>query len=238
MWYDILHMSKMFQIAIDGPVAAGKGTVAKLVAGRLGYLYVDTGAMYRALTLFVIRRYVNLKDEGMVVETLLEQKPKVELKVPTEDQRDGRLCTVLLDGEDVSWKVRTEEVSNGVSVITQYGGVRDLITPLARKIAQSQGVVMEGRDITSVVLPEANLKIYMDADSMERAIRRHKELLSRGEDITLEQVHADLVERDERDSKRSIAPLKKVPGAWILDTTSMTIEQVVECIVARVEELS
>lgn len=231
-------MSKTFQIAIDGPVAAGKGTVAKLVAGRLGYLYVDTGAMYRALTLFVSRRGVDLKDEGMVVETLLEQKPKVELKVPSEEQKDGRLCTVLLNDEDVSWKVRTEEVSNGVSVITQYGGVRDLITPLARKIAMSQGVVMEGRDITSVVLPEANLKIYMDADAMERATRRHKELLSRGEDITLEQVHADLVERDERDSRRNIAPLKKVPGAWILDTTKMTIEQVVDAIVTRVEELS
>lgn len=231
-------MAKTFQIAIDGPVAAGKGTVAKLVAGRLGYLYVDTGAMYRALTLFVLRRGIDLSDEGMVVETLIEQKPLVELKVPNDSQKDGRLCTVMLNNEDVSWKVRTEEVSKGVSVITQYSGVRDLITPLARQIAQSQGVVMEGRDITSVVLPEANLKIYMDADSLERATRRHKELLSRGEDITLEQVHADLVERDERDSHRAIAPLKKVPGVWILDTTSMTIEQVVEKIVMRVEELS
>lgn len=230
-------VKKTFQIAIDGPVAAGKGTTAKLVAQRLGYLYVDTGAMYRALTLYVQRQEIDLLNEVKVVEALQKDNPKVSLKVPANEEKDGRLCTVLLNGEDVSWKVRAEEVSKGVSVITQYAGVRNLITPLAQQIASQQSVVMEGRDITSVVLPQADLLIYMDADAMERAKRRHRELLMRGEDITLEMVHQDLVERDNRDSHREIAPLKKVPGAWILDTTGMSIDMVAEVIVARVEEM-
>lgn len=229
-------MNKTFQIAIDGPVAAGKGTTAKLVAQRLGFLYVDTGAMYRALTLYVQRKEVDLNNESLVTDLLVKDMPKVELKVPVDNEKDGRLCTVLLNGEDVSWKVRAEEVSKGVSVITQYAGVRNMITPLAQQIAGQQSVVMEGRDITSVVLPEANLLIYMDADAMERAKRRHRELLTRGEDITLETVYQGLVERDERDSRREIAPLKKVPGAWILDTTGMTIDKVAEVIVEKVRE--
>lgn len=233
----IINVKKTFQIAIDGPVAAGKGTTAKLVAQRLGFLYVDTGAMYRALTLKMIRAGVRLTDEGQVTAQLRESKPQVGLRVPREEEKDGRLCTVMLDGEDVSWKVRTEEVSKGVSVITQYAAVRDLITPLARTIAESNNVVMEGRDITSVVLPEADLKIYMEAEARERAKRRHRELLTRGEDISLETVYADLVERDERDSHREIAPLKIVPGAWIIDSTGMTIDEVAEVIVARVKEL-
>jgi cytidylate kinase len=228
---------KTFQIAIDGPVAAGKGTTAKLVAQRLGFLYVDTGAMYRALTLFTQREGIDLTDEEKVVGLLQKNMPKVELRVPEGDEKDGRLCTVLLNGEDVSWKVRAEEVSKGVSVITQYAGVRNMITPLAQKIAEKQSVVMEGRDITSVVLPQADMLIYMDADAMERAKRRHRELLMRGEDITLEMVYEDLVERDTRDSQREIAPLKKVPGAWILDTTGMTIDRVAEVIVGKVKEL-
>ena len=231
-------MKKTFQIAIDGPVAAGKGTTAKLVAQRLGFLYVDTGAMYRALTLYTQRKEVVLTDELSVVNLLNNDQPKVELRVPEGEEKDGRLCTVLLNGEDVSWKVRAEEVSKGVSVITQYGGVRDMITPIARNIAETQSVVMEGRDITSVVLPNADLKIYMEADAMERARRRHRELLMRGEDISLETVYADLVERDERDSHREIAPLKKVKGAWILDTTGLTIDAVAEQIVNRVNELN
>lgn len=228
---------KTFQIAIDGPVAAGKGTTAKLVAQRLGFLYVDTGAMYRALTLFVQREGIDLTNEESVVNLLQKNMPKVELQVPEGDEKDGRLCTVLLNGEDVSWKVRAEEVSKGVSVVTQYAGVRNMITPLAQQIAEKQSVVMEGRDITSVVLPNADMLIYMDADAMERAKRRHRELLMRGEDITLKMVYEDLVERDTRDSQREIAPLKKVPGVWILDTTGLTIDQVAKVIVDKVKEL-
>lgn len=233
----IISVKKTFKIAIDGPVAAGKGTTAKLVAQRLGFLYVDTGAMYRALTLYAQRKDIVLTDEFRIVSLLQNDQPNVELKVPDGEEKDGRLCTVLLNGEDVSWKVRAEEVSRGVSVITQYGGVRDMITPIARSIAMTQSVVMEGRDITSVVLPDADLKIYMEADALERAKRRHRELLMRGEDISLESVYQDLVERDERDSKRDIAPLKKVEGAWILDTTGLTIDAVAEQIVTKVNQI-
>lgn len=226
-----------FQIAIDGPVAAGKGTTAKMVAARLGFLYVDTGAMYRCLTLFAKQNGVAWSDELGISNLLNDQKPKVELSIPNEMEKDGRLCTVKLNGEDVSWKIRTEEVSSGVSVITQYASVRDYITPLARKIAQVQNVVMEGRDITTVVLPDADLKIYMDADPTERAQRRHRELMTRGEDVSYEQVFNQLVERDKRDSQRSIAPLMKAKNAWVLDTTSMNIDKVADVIIKRVEEM-
>lgn len=226
-----------FQIAIDGPVAAGKGTTAKIVAQRLGFLYVDTGAMYRSLTLFAKNNGVELTNEELIGKMLEENKPEVKLSIPTESEKDGRLCTVKLNGEDVSWAIRTEDVSKGVSVITQYACVRDYITPLARAIGEEQNVVMEGRDITTVVLPEADMLVYMDAAPRERAMRRHRELLTRGEDISLEEVLADLEERDFRDSHRAIAPLKKAPGAWIIDTTGMTIDQVAEVIVARVVEM-
>ena len=229
-------MSKTFQIAIDGPVAAGKGTTAKMVAARLGYLYVDTGAMYRCLTLYAKQRGVDWKDEDGIAQLLSRDNPKVELQIPSETEKDGRLCTVRLNGEDVSWKIRTEEISAGVSVITQYSAVRDYITPMAREVARTQNVVMEGRDITTVVLPGADLKIYMDADPKERATRRHRELMMRGEDVSYNEVFDQLVERDKRDSERTIAPLRKAKNAWILDTTGMTIDQVAEVIVAKVEE--
>lgn len=225
---------KTFQIAIDGPVAAGKGTTAKMVAARLGFLYVDTGAMYRGLTLFAIRNGVDWAVEQDVVKLVETKEPKVELRVPEGETKDGRLCTVLLNGEDVSWKVRTEEISHAVSPVAQYPKIRDYVNKLARKMASVQGVVMEGRDITGVVLPEADLKIYMDADPMERAKRRHRELMTRGEDIALETVYQELIERDKRDMEKN---LKILPGVWVLDTTGMGIDQVAEVIVARVEEL-
>lgn len=228
---------KTFQIAIDGPVAAGKGTTAKMVAARLGFLYVDTGAMYRGLTLFAKREGVDWKQEADIIRLLDEKAPSVELAIPTESEKDGRLCTVRLNGEDVSWQIRTEEISGGVSVITQYAGVRDYITPMAREIAKTQNVVMEGRDITTVVLPSADLKIYMDAEASERAKRRHRELMTRGEDVSYAEVFNQLVERDKRDSERTIAPLKKAKNAWILDTTGMTIDQVAGVIVQRVNQL-
>lgn len=227
-------MSKTFQIAIDGPVAAGKGTTAKMVAARLGFLYVDTGAMYRGLTLYAIRNGIDFANEGKVVALIEKDLPRVELKVPEGETKDGRLCSVLLNGEDVSWKVRTEEISHAVSPVAQYSKVRDYVNKLARQMATEQGVVMEGRDITGVVLPDADLKIYMDADPMERAMRRHRELMSRGEDISLDSVYAELVKRDKRDMEHN---LKKVSGVWVLDTTGMSIDQVADLIVNKVEEM-
>lgn len=226
-------MAKTFQIAIDGPVAAGKGTVAKLVAGRLGFLYVDTGAMYRTIALVAIRAGVDWAKEEATVALLEREKPDIELVAPEGDTKDGRLCTVLLNAEDVSWKIRTEEVSKASSPVAQHPKVREYVNNIARKMAESRDVVMEGRDITGVVLPNADLKIYMDAEALERAKRRHKELQSRGEDISLDQVYQELMERDKRDMEKN---LKKVAGVWVLDTTHMTIEEVVETIVAKVEE--
>ncbi len=229
-------MVKTFQIAIDGPVAAGKGTTAKMVAERLGFLYVDTGAMYRCLTLFAKQKGVEWSNEAGIAKLLEAEKPEIELKIPTEAEKDGRLCSAFLNGEDVSWKIRTEEISSGVSIITQYPFVREYITPLAREIAGRENVVMEGRDITTVVLPEADLKIYMDASPQERAKRRHRELMARGEDVSYEQVYKQLVERDKRDSGRSIAPLMKAKNAWVLDTTGMGIDQVASVIVEKVRK--
>jgi cytidylate kinase len=166
-------MTKTFQIAIDGPVAAGKGTVAKLVAGRLGFLYVDTGAMYRGLTFYVILNGVDWKNEEAVVGLIERDRPSVELAVPEGETHDGRLCTVLLNGEDVSWKVRTEEISHAVSPVSQYLKIREYVNKLARKMASEQGVVMEGRDITELFC-RADLKIYMTREAMERARRRHR----------------------------------------------------------------
>ena len=230
-------MNKTFQIAIDGPVAAGKGTTAKIVAQRLGFLYVDTGAMYRCLTLFSKQQGINWEDEVAITKLLKDEAPQVALSIPSESEKDGRLCTVLLNSEDVSWNIRTEDISRGVSIITQYAGVRDYITPMARKIAKTQNVVMEGRDITTVVLPDADLKIYMDADPKERAQRRHRELMTRGEDVSFEEVYSQMVTRDKRDSERVIAPLMKAKNAWIIDTTGMNIDQVADIIVERVGSL-
>jgi len=227
-------MTTTFKIAIDGPVAAGKGTTAKIVAERLGFLYVDTGALYRAITLHLMRANIDIKNEGKVVEKLETDKPELELKLPEGETKDGRLCTVILNGEDVSWKVRTLEVSNATSPVAQYGAVRDYVNQVARAMARSQNVVMEGRDITGVVLPDADLKIYMDAKPEERAKRRHRELLMRGEDVSFETVYSDLLVRDKRDMERN---LKIVPGVSVLDTTGMSIEQVVDTITNKVKEL-
>lgn len=228
---DVVKQS--FQIAIDGPVAAGKGTTAKLVAQRLGYVYIDSGALYRALTLFTIREGVDWSDERATVRLIEKENPKVVLQVPEGETKDGRLVTVILNDEDVSWKIRTEEISRAVSPVAQYLPVREYVNMLARRMAETRGVVMEGRDITGVVLPNADLKIYMDADPQERAKRRHRELLMRGENITFDEVYQDLLERDRRDMKNN---LKKVPGVWVLDTTGMTIEEVAEKIIKKVEK--
>lgn len=223
-----------FKIAIDGPVAAGKGTTARLLADRLKFLYVDTGALYRAITLFAIREGKDWSREKEVVTLLETKQPRLELLIPKGELKDGRLCTVLLNGEDVSWKIRTEEVGRASSPVAQYLPVRDYVNEVARSMARAENVVMEGRDITGVVLPDADLKIYMDADPMERAKRRHRELLVRGEDVNLQKVYDDLMERDTRDKERN---LKVIPGVWMLDTTGMTIDQVADTIVTRMKEL-
>ncbi len=224
-----------FQIAIDGPVAAGKGSVSKLTAERLGFLYVDTGAMYRMTALLSKRQGVSWEDEGALAACI--KKSKMEMRNPVESEKDGRLSTVILDGEDVSWAIRTEEISQGSSKVAQYAKVREELVAKQQEIARTQDVVMEGRDITYRVLPTAQLRIYLTASDVVRAKRRLQQLQSKGVDTSLEVVYQELLERDKRDSERAVDPLQVVPEAWVLDTDSLEIEEVVEVIVAKVKSL-
>lgn len=224
---------KILQIAIDGPVAAGKGTVARLVAERLGITYVDTGAMYRVAGLLATRVGVSWENEAEVAK--LVDEAEIKLNQPQGEEKDGRLITVIVNGEDVSWKIRTEEASKGSSVVAKHSKVRQVLVTKQQKIAAEQSVVMEGRDITFRVLPKATLKIYLTATAEERAKRRHKELLMRGEDVTYEAVLQDLKRRDDQDMGRAVDPLQVAEGAWVLDTTGMTIEGVVDKIVEKVK---
>ncbi|HAV15082.1 MAG TPA: (d)CMP kinase [Candidatus Pacebacteria bacterium] len=223
------------QIAIDGPVAAGKGTVARLLASRLGFLYVDTGAMYRTTALLAKQQGVDWNDEAKLVEML--GKHTITLRNPLENEKDGRQITVLLDGEDVSWAIRTEEMSRGSSIVSQFQHVRKVLVEQQRNIARTTDVVMEGRDITFRVLPEAQLKIYLDATLEVRAKRRHSELLTRGTDTSYKDVLRDIQERDNRDMHRDVDPLHIVEGAWVLDTSPLTIDEVVDIIEKRVKTL-
>lgn len=222
-----------FQIAIDGPVAAGKGTVSKLVASRLGFLYVDTGAMYRMTALLGIRNQVNLDDEQALLP--LVKKSKMEMRTPNENEQDGRLVTVFLNGEDVSWKIRTEEVSQGSSKVAVHPLIRKELVKKQQQIAEAQSVVMEGRDITHTVLPNADLKIFLTANEIVRAKRRHLDLLTKGIDVEFEEVYQDLLQRDARDSGRETTPLQITPDAWVIDTSDLSINKVIELITTKVK---
>lgn len=228
-------MPSSFQIAIDGPVAAGKGTVARLVAQRLGWLYVDTGAMYRAAALLAIKAGIALEDGAGV--TNLVNSAKITMRNPSGDERDGRLTTILADGEDISWKIRTEDVSHGSSVVAVHPDVRAVLVRKQQEIAQRENVVMEGRDVTFRVLPKAQLKIFLTADEEERARRRQRQLMERGVTVSYKQVLKDLRARDVRDRTRILDPLHVSKDVWVLDTTSLTVEEVVNIVVTKVSKL-
>lgn len=221
-----------FQIAIDGPVAAGKGTVAKLVAKRLGFLYVDTGAMYRVAALISKQKNVPWNNEAEVAN--LVEAAHIDMRNPEGDEVDGRQTTVIVDGIDVSWAIRTEEMSLGASAVAKLAEVRKVLVAKQQQIAAARNVVMEGRDITFRVLPNAQLKIFLTADETSRVKRRHQELLTRGEDISFDAVLHDLIERDKQDQERAVDPLQIVPEAWVLDTSNLSIEAVVDQIESRV----
>lgn len=225
-------MSNPFHIAIDGPVAAGKGTISRLVADRLGFLYVDTGAMYRVTAWLGLEHNVPWDDEAALVELI--EKTTIEMRNPSSTEKDGRLTTVIVNGEDVSWKIRTEEVSKGASIVAAHPDVRKILVEKQKLVAKGQNVVMEGRDITYAVLPQAQLKIYLTAGETVRARRRHLQLLTKGTNISFEEVYTQLLKRDELDMNRTTDPLKIVPSAWVIDTSDLSIEHVVELIVAKV----
>ncbi|MCC6711112.1 MAG: (d)CMP kinase [Candidatus Pacebacteria bacterium] len=224
-----------FHIAIDGPVAAGKGTVSRLVSQRLNFLYVDTGAMYRMTAYLAFTNNIPYSDEAKIVDLI--KKSKMEMRNPNAQEKDGRLTTVFLDGDDVSWKIRTEEISQGASKVAVLPEVRKVLVEKQQIIAHGQNVIMEGRDITHRVLPNADLKIYLTAKTKERAERRLLQLQQKGIDTTLDQVVSDIEQRDERDMNRATDPLKKIPEAWEIDSSKLSIEKVVEQIVEKVNQL-
>lgn len=224
-----------FHIAIDGPVSAGKGTISRLVAQKLGFLYIDTGAMYRMTAYLAQKHGVDLTDEDAV--TALVEKAKMEMRNPNHEEQDGRLTTVFLDGEDVSWKIRTEDVSKGSSIVAVHPKVRKVLVKKQQQIAQGKDIIMEGRDITHRVLPNADLKIFLTANEVVRAKRRYLQLLIKGQDIEFDEIYKDLLERDERDMGRDYDPLQIVDDAWVVDTSDLEIDKVVDLIVTKVEVL-
>lgn len=218
-------------IAVDGPAASGKSTIGGLLAERLGYVYFDTGVMYRAVTWAAIARGIAVEDEAAV--TGLAERLRIDVIRPTV--ADGRQYTILADGQDVTWEIRSPEVDLGVSPVSTYPGVRAALTTQQRRIGQKGKVVMVGRDIGTVVLPDAGLKIYLDATVEERAGRRFREMLDRGEPAEFDEVLASVRRRDEIDSGRALAPLRAAGDAIVIDTTALGIQEVLERVLALVD---
>ncbi len=215
-------------IAIDGPVGAGKSCIAALVAKRLGILYLDTGAMYRAVGLYMLRNGVDPHDAINVAK----RAPLVHVDVRYEDGEQR----VLLGGEDVSEAIRNNEVSMAASAVSAVAVVRHLMVSRQQEIARARSLVMDGRDIGTCVLPEATLKVYLTADAEERARRRCQQLAQKGVDVPLEQVLSELKARDHADMTRVVSPLRQADDAVLIDSTSLTIEQVVDRILALLDE--
>jgi cytidylate kinase len=218
-------MSKKLIIAIDGPAGSGKSTVAKLVAEKLEYLYLNTGAMYRAMTLKALRTGVDLDDEAALID--VAEKCVVEFA-------DGGTKT-LLDGVDVSNEIHLPIVDKVISDVVKIPGVRRAMVVQQQRIGKQGGVVTEGRDVTTVVFPNADVKIYLDASLNERAKRRYAELKEKGEEISLSEVEADMQMRDDKDSSREDSPLRIAADATVIDTTNLTIEGVVEAILTLIK---
>ncbi len=216
-------------IAIDGPAASGKSTLGKRLADALGYLFFDTGVMYRAVTWAALQRGIPIEDEAEV--TRLAETAQIDVRPPSRD--DGRACDVLVDGVDCTWETRRPEVDANVSPVSAYPGVRRALAAQQRRIGLRGRVVMVGRDIGTVVLPEADLKIYLDASPEERARRRYREILGRGGQANYEEILAGVRRRDEIDSTRAVAPLRPAEDAIILDSDCLNADEVF----ARVEAL-
>lgn len=214
---------KPFNIAIDGPAGAGKSTIARQVARELEFVYVDTGAMYRAIALYFLRKGVAGSDEAAVSSQVKEAGISIRYQ-------DG-MQQVLLNGQDVSGEIRTEEVGNMASAISAYPAVRAHLLGLEQSLAAGTDVIMDGRDIGTCVLPDADLKIYLSASSFVRAKRRYQELTEKGVACNLKEIEQDIIERDKRDMNREIAPLKQAEDAIYLDSSDLTIDQVTEAII-------
>jgi len=214
-------MSK--QIAIDGPAGAGKSTIAKKVAAELGFIYVDTGAMYRAMALYMIKNGIRADESEKISATC--ESADITIRHENGEQ------VVLLNGENVNGLIRTEEVGNMASASSVNGDVRRKLVELQQKLANEADVVMDGRDIGTVVLPNADVKVYLTASSKVRAERRFKELTAKGETCDIDVIEKDIIERDYRDMHREISPLKQADDATLVDSSDMTIDEVAKTIV-------
>lgn len=215
-------MSKFVNIAIDGPAGAGKSSVAKEVAKKLGYIYVDTGALYRAVAYYMLKQGVNVSKADMVIPQLDAVVP--ELKHVNGEQR------VFVNGEDITSGLRTQEISMAASTVSAIPEVRTFLLDLQRRIAAENNVIMDGRDIGTVILPNADVKIFLTASVEERASRRVKELTGKGEKVIYDDVLADMKTRDYNDTHRDVAPLKQAEGAILCDTTGMTLQGVFDTV--------
>lgn len=206
-------------IAIDGPAGAGKSTIAKKLAKDLGYVYVDTGAMYRAMAYYFLSQNIDLTNET----TINELCPQIDISI---EYRDKEQC-VILNGENVNGMIRTEEVGNAASVVSAYPKVRTKLVELQQALAAKTDVIMDGRDIGTVVLPNADVKIYLTASARVRAQRRYDELCQKGISCDLEQIEKDIIDRDQRDMNRESSPLKQAEDAVLLDSSALDIDGVV-----------
>lgn len=210
-------------VAIDGPAGAGKSTIAKAIAKKLGYVYVDTGAMYRAMALFFLRSNIAKDDEAKISSVVDD----INVSIKYEDGAQH----VILNGEDVTGLIRTEEVGNMASSTSVYGPVRAKLVALQQELAKTTDVIMDGRDIGTVVLPNADVKIFLTASVECRAKRRYDELVVKGQAADFDQIAKDIEERDYRDSHREISPLKQADDAVLVDSSDMTIDEVVSTII-------
>ena len=215
-------------VAIDGPAGAGKSTIAKAVAAKKGYVYVDTGAMYRAMALYFIRSKVSSDDEQSIADMVDDIRVSIKYQ-------DGQQHVILND-EDVTGLIRTEEVGNMASATSVYGSVRTKLVALQQELAKTSDVIMDGRDIGTYVLPNAEVKIYQIASVETRAVRRYDENISKGIECTLEEIEEDVRKRDYIDSHRSFAPLKPAPDSILIDTSFMSIEEVVNAIIDIIDK--
>lgn len=214
---------KPFNIAIDGPAGAGKSTIAKTVAKKLGFIYVDTGAMYRAMALSFIRQGIGAEDEAAISAACED----ADITIRYQDGAQQ----VLLNGEDVSGLIRTEAVGNMASATSIYPAVRAHLLDLQRGLAASADVLMDGRDIGTCILPDADAKVFLTASTKVRALRRYKELVEKGETCNLEEIEQDIIDRDQRDMNRDTAPLRQADDAVLLDSSEMSITEVVDAII-------
>jgi cytidylate kinase len=221
-------------IAIDGPAASGKSTVGKKLADDLGYLFFDTGVMYRAVTLAALEAGISVQD----ADAITELAENVVIEIRPASLQDGRNSDVLLNKRDITWSIRKPEVDQNVSLVSSYSGVRKALTAQQRRIGQTEKLVMVGRDIGTVVLPEADIKIFLDASAEERALRRFKEQSRRENPQSLEEILSDIYRRDLIDSTRMIAPLHPAADAIILNTDGMDVAQVVEKVITLVHVMA